>query len=98
MVQLCAIEAAAESEKIPAEVQQLLTEFAHLFEEPKGLPPMRKFDHSIPLSPGAHPVNIRPYRYNPAQKDEIQKQVADMLAQGVIQHSCSPFASPVLLV
>jgi hypothetical protein len=31
-------------------------------------------------------------------KDEIEAQVANMLKQVVIQKSCSPFNSPVLLV
>ena len=43
-------------------------------------------------------MNIRPYRYSPQQKDEIEKQVRDMLHKGLIQHSVSSFASPVLLV
>ena len=83
---------------VPTAVTDLLREFQHLFEEPRGLPPRRAFDHAIPLLPGAKPVNVRPYRYSPAQKDEIERQVADMLAQGIIVPSSSPFASPVLLV
>jgi hypothetical protein len=55
---------------IPPAVQPILSEFGHLFEEPQGLPPQRQFDHSIPLLPGANPVNLRPYRFNPAQKDK----------------------------
>lgn len=43
-------------------------------------------------------VSLRPYRYNPALKDEIEKQVADMLKSGVIQPSHSPFSSLAILV
>lgn len=83
---------------VPADIETLLLEFASVFDEPTGLPPSRVFDHSIPLLPGASPVNLRPYHYNPAQKTEIEKQVSDILQQGVIQRSASPFSSPVLLV
>jgi hypothetical protein len=50
------------------------------------------------LIPGAHPVFVRPYRYPPGLKDEIERLVADMLAQGLIQPSSSSFSSPILLV
>jgi hypothetical protein len=43
-------------------------------------------------------VHIRPYRYPPPLKDEIEKQVAEMLAKGLIQPSTSAFSSPILLV
>ena len=43
-------------------------------------------------------MNIRPYRYPPALRDAIEKQVADMLQKGLIQPSSSSFSSPVLLV
>jgi tRNA A37 N6-isopentenylltransferase MiaA len=72
--------------------------FASLFEQPTALPPSRSFNHSIPLVPGAQPVFVRPYRYPPNLKDEIEKQVKEMLDQGLIQPSTSAFASPVLLV
>lgn len=83
---------------IPPEVQPLIDKHQQLFTTPDTLPPHREFDHQIPLLPGAKPVNVKPYRYNPMQKQEIETQVATMLTQGVIQHSTSSFASPVLLV
>jgi hypothetical protein len=47
---------------------------------------------------GATPFAIRPYRYTPALKDEIERQVQEMLQEGLIQHNTSPFSSLVLLV
>lgn len=76
----------------------ILSDFAEVFEEPRGLPPSQDCDHTIPLVPGAQPVNVRPYRYTPIQKDEIEKQVKEMLDKGLIKPSASPFSSPVLLV
>lgn len=80
------------------ELKDLLQEFAMLFSEPAGLPPSRAYDHAIHLLPGSQPFRLRPYRYTPEQKDEIEKQVKEMLQTRIIQHSSSPFASPVLLV
>ena len=82
---------------IPA-VQKLLSKHAFLFQPLSTLPPSRATDHIIPLLPNSAPVNVKPYRYPHFQKQEIETQVAAMLRQGHIQHSSSPFSSPVLLV
>ena len=68
-----------------------------MFAQPSGLPPHREYDHAITLETGHNPPNSWPYRYSPHQKDEIERQVAEMLAAGVVQTSMSPYASPVLL-
>ena len=57
----------------PPSIQKLLSEYADVFTEPKVLPPKRQYDHAINLEPGTSPINTRPYRYSPAQKDEIAK-------------------------
>lgn len=85
-------------EDVPEEIQQVIASFADIFEESAGLPPRRSCDHKIPLVEGARHVNIRPYRYSPEQKTEIERQVKEMLASGVILPSTSPFASPIILV
>jgi len=84
--------------ELPPDMQNLLAEYTDVFYEPKSLPPHRELDHAITLNTDARPVNTRPYRYSPLQKDEIERQVAEMLASGLITNSMSPFASPVLLV
>jgi hypothetical protein len=75
------------------QVSSMVHKFQHLFQETTTLPPSRPEDHQIPLIPGAQPVNIRPYKYSPQQQNEIDKQVEEMLKNGVIQHSSSPYAS-----
>jgi hypothetical protein len=44
------------------------------------------------------PVAVRPYRYPQLQKDELERQVVVMLAQGIIWISTSLFSTLVLLV
>jgi hypothetical protein len=86
------------SSSCPEDISKLIEQYHQLFEKPSGLPPPRHIKHSIPLIVGAQPFRLRPYRYNPAQKDEIEKQVQELLDNGLIRESTSPFASPVLLV
>lgn len=79
-------------------IQELIDSFADIFSIPSSLPPSRACNHQIPLIPGAQPVFIRPYRYPPRLKDEIERQVQEMLSQGLIRPSTSSFSSPVRLV
>lgn len=76
----------------------LLREYADVFAEPRGLPPPLPYDHRIHLLPGTTPIAVRPYRYPQLQKDELERQCWEMLAQGIIHPSISPFSAPVLLV
>jgi hypothetical protein len=85
-------------DKILDGVQKVLAQFEDVFKVPDSLPLTREYDHTITLLPGSTPVNVRPYRYSPLQKDEIERQVHEMLQSGLITRSISPFASPVLLV
>ncbi|XP_041025505.1 uncharacterized protein LOC121265907 [Juglans microcarpa x Juglans regia] len=83
---------------IHSSIRELLQEFSDLFIEPSSLPPTWEVDHDIALKDGTEPINVRPYRYVYYQKNEIEKQVQDMLQSGLVRPSTSPFSSPVLLV
>nr|GEX14628.1 gypsy/Ty3 retroelement polyprotein [Tanacetum cinerariifolium]GEX15581.1 gypsy/Ty3 retroelement polyprotein [Tanacetum cinerariifolium] len=59
-------------ESVSAEVEQVLTQFDKVFEVPKDLPPQRSHDHQIPLMTNTPPINVRPYKHPPNQKDAIE--------------------------
>jgi hypothetical protein len=78
-------------------LEELLAEFADVFEEPYGLPPPRCCDHSVPLKAGTEPPMIRPYRVPRKQKDEMEQQIKQLLENVVLRPSKSPNASPAIL-
>jgi hypothetical protein len=92
-----AVESCAAATSAPL-LDELLVGFGDVFREPQGLPPTRNCDHAITLKPDAQPVAVRPYRYPAAHKDEMERQCAAMITQGIVRRSVSAFSSPVLLV
>jgi hypothetical protein len=93
--QLLALE---DNAKFHPELFQLLSTYEDIFKEPSGLPPTRTQDHQIPLQPRSIPVCAKAYRHPYHQKNEIERQVAEMLSSGIIRPSRSPFSSAVILV
>lgn len=71
LVHLSPVQSTVCSTALSDSVQQIIQNNNNLFQEPKDLPPCRDRDHGISLLPGVKPVNIKPYRYSPTQKDEI---------------------------
>uniref|UniRef100_A0A2N9GCC2 Reverse transcriptase n=1 Tax=Fagus sylvatica TaxID=28930 RepID=A0A2N9GCC2_FAGSY len=67
-------------------------------EVPYGLPPIRGIEHQIDFIPGASIPNRPPYRSNPEETKELQRQVGELLEKGYVRESMSPCAVPVLLV
>lgn len=102
MLQVCQLAVATAGEhsgtSLHPDIQSILDRYPMVLDPPTTLPPSRPCNHTIPLIPSAQPVFVRPYCYPPALKDEIERQVAEMLSQGIIRPSSSPFSSPVLLV
>jgi hypothetical protein len=62
---------------LPPIVADILQEYADVFpcEVPAGLPPLRGIEHQIDLIPGTSLPNRGPYRTNPKETKEIQRQV-----------------------
>ena len=65
---------------------------------PKGPPPAREVTHSLDVSPGSEPTYRTPYRLRPAEQDELEEELRDILAQGFIRPSHTPYGTPVFFV
>ncbi|WVZ17172.1 hypothetical protein V8G54_010154, partial [Vigna mungo] len=80
------------------EIALLLHNYKGIFAKPVGLPPPRSQDHKIPLLQGSATVKVRSYKYPHSQKQQIKIMVKEMLDEGIIVPSSSPFSSPIILV
>lgn len=69
-----------------------LKEHEDIFSISTGLPSVRDHDHRIPLLLGTALVNVKLYRYPHFQKGEIERLVGEMLMDGIIRPSTSPFS------
>ena len=73
-------------------LRTILAEYRDVFRDklPTGPPPKREVAHSIEVQPDSKPAYRTPYRLRPAEQDELEDQVKDLLAQGFIRPSQSP--------
>jgi hypothetical protein len=98
---LCQLsEVKSDNPEFPENVRILLQEFADVFpdELPAGLPPHRNVGHSIPTEAEAPPPFRPLYRLSPAEMEEVQKTLSELLQKGYIEPSSSPYGAPVLFV
>jgi hypothetical protein len=84
-------------EQFDKRFKELLTEFADVAEEPKGLPPHRGMLHH----------RVKRTCYQPRQKrnrlsvpdyDELKRQCTKLFQQGKIRVSNSPYAASIVMV
>ncbi|GJU11987.1 putative reverse transcriptase domain-containing protein [Tanacetum coccineum] len=77
----------------------VVREFADVFpDELPGLPPAREIEFGIELISGAEPISKAPYRMAPVELKELKEQLQEMLENGFIRPSVSPWGAPVLFV
>eukprot|EP00171_Calliarthron_tuberculosum_P023395 IDg23395t1 len=65
---------------------------------PKGLPPERFKDYSIELHADAKPQKRGLYRMSDIELEEVRSKVKELLEQGFIRPSASPWGAPILFV
>ena len=55
-------------------------------------------EHSIPVVEGTRPIRQPPHRLGPHKEAEAERQVQELLKQGLIEPSTGAWSSPVVLV
>lgn len=78
------------------EVRDVFASFAELFSIIPGI--AKVGEHKIVLKEGHAPTKSYPYRVPEMLKAEVEKQVNELLEQGLIYPTNSPFAHPVVCV
>jgi hypothetical protein len=64
--------------------EALMKSFQGIFKEPKNLPPIRTYNHNIPIKERAQPINLRLYRYYDLQKDTLEEIIYEMIKLNII--------------
>jgi hypothetical protein len=62
------------------------------------VPPDRDVEFVIELQPGTAPISKRPYRMPPKELAELKAQLQELLDEGYIRPSSSPWGCPALFV
>ena len=76
---------------------RVVCEYEDVFpDELAGLPPPREVDFRIELHPGMSPISMTPHRMAPVELQELKVQIQELLGNGFIKPSTSPWGSPVL--
>src|SRR5438132_9914408 len=78
---------------------RIVNEFPDVFpEELPGMPPDRDIEFVIELVPGTAPIYKRPYKMDANQLAELKEQIQELLDEGFICPSSSPWGALVKFV
>lgn len=80
-----------------AQLHRLINDFKEIFSDEGKLSFTHEIKHNI-ITKDDIPIRSKIYRYPYIHKEEIQKQILDMLRNGIIAPSSSPYNSPVWVV
>ena len=77
------------------EVRELISQYQGVFSSMPGL--TRREEHEIRVS-SSRPVRMPPYRIPVAYIEKVHQELRSMAELGIIEHSKSPWASPLVSV
>ena len=87
------------SDKSQVEQVPVVKEYTDVFPEKLDIaPPNREVEFGVELLSGVGPISKSPYRMAPIELQELKLQLQDLLKQGFIRPSVSPWGALVLFV
>ena len=87
------------SGELRAKVEALLCRYEAIFASHEyDLGKIQIAAHTIRLKPGAKPIHSRPYPCSEHQREELRRQLEEMLKHGIIEPAYDGFTSPCILV
>jgi hypothetical protein len=81
----------------PESLKDLISEFQSLFTTGTACSTVTTSELKIRLTTDV-PIRYRPYRLSYAERQTIREIIDDLCQKGIVRPSCSPYASPILLV
>jgi hypothetical protein len=82
--------------ELDTQLKELVAEFDDVTQEPQGLPPHRgTFDHKIRLT--AYPKRRRRYRLVVPKYEELNRQCTNLVKQGLVRISNSPYVALIVM-
>ena len=85
-------------EPVAAEISNLISKFEDCFSDsPSDLKTIPNVEMTLTLT-DSKPIVSRPYRLSEKEKCDVREVLSDLISNGIVRPSKSPFASPIVLV
>jgi predicted aspartyl protease len=99
-VYLCMVkhDATSTEEAKALDLEQLVQQFADVFEPPTSPPASGRVKHEVQILPGQEPPCKGIYRMSEQELQELRNQLKELLEKGFIRPSTSPYGAPILFV
>ena len=86
-----------DEERSDLDLPRVVCKYVDVFlDELPGIPPRRVVDFGIELHPSTLPISMTPHRMAPVDLQELRVQLLELLDEGFIRPSTSPWGAPVL--
>ncbi|CEP08690.1 hypothetical protein [Parasitella parasitica] len=84
--------------QVPLYLKPLVQQYSHCFAEISGFGRVKGVTHRINLVPDAKPLRAKPYKMSWAESEDLEKEIATLLKNDVIEPCLGKFTSPCFFI